>query len=221
MDLSGIEVAASKAGTAALYVGVVIIVMMIIMGLAGLFIWFYYFRYKRYKEYECIIYYKDGLGNLRKTFDHAGIFTKLRSKHKRLWLKRHNVGLTPDSFKYVMGDDGKKYVYLRKTGLKNFHFINVNVADPKVTLTVGEEDVNWALAEYDGLKRWNFKSILDWMPFITTIVVTICLMVVFIWFFKSFGDLSAAGNAMSAAAQALERTSENILAFQNSTLVVA
>lgn len=143
----------------------------------------------RYRQYKCIIWERDGFGQLKQTYDMAGIFVDRKTKNKRLFLKKNKVGLNPDSIPYLQSNKSKT-IYLYKTGLKNFHYIKVNFNDPKQTLTVGEEDVNWSINAYERQKKlFQSSLLLQLMPFIALAFVSIMILIIFIYFFKEFSSL--------------------------------
>lgn len=183
-----------------LNVGVLIITLLVVIVLMGIAI-FGYLRWARYKEYKCVILERDGFGQLRQTVDKAGVFVDGKTKNKRLFLKKNNVGLRADDVPYLSDNKGKKTVYLLKTGLKNFHFIQVGVNYPAVTLTVGEEDVNWAINAYDRQKKiFNSESILmQLLPYMALVFVSIIIIIIFVYFFKSFEDLGKFAEGMKEA----------------------
>lgn len=79
----------------------------------------------------------------------------------------------------------KKTVYLYKTGQKNFHFIKININEPKITMQVGEEDVNWAAWTYEKTKKRFADSVLmQYMPYIALFTVSIVVLIVCIYLLK-------------------------------------
>lgn len=186
----------------ALNIGIIIISIVVAGGLLLLAL-FLYFKWKRYREYSCIIWEKDGFGQMKQTSDRAGIFVDGRTKNKRLFLKNANVGLDPNNVPYVQ-QGGSKFIYLLRTGLKNFQYIRPVIGNPAITLTVGEEDVNWAVNAYERQKRLFAQNIfMQYLPFIALAFVSIIILVIFIYFFKEFSTLKALGSSMSEAAKAI------------------
>lgn len=135
-----------------------------------------YLNFKRY-DYVCIIYDRVTGTKPIQTKDLGGIYVDNRTKNKRFYLKKNNVGLNPDNIPYIMGEKGQKYVYLLKTGLKNFRFLDINIQqNARFTISVGEEDVNWALNAYERNKKMFGTTLLQQiLPYIG-----IALMGVFI-----------------------------------------
>lgn len=182
-------------------IGFVIFVVVAVIG--GL----YYMNYKRklYSAYRCIVWERDGFGQLRMLFDDAGIFIDRKSNNKRFFMKRANVGLEPDNIPYLPGSDGKKYVFLLRTGLKNFTFIKPNIGPTgTVVLKVGEEDVNWAINSYERQKKiFQSNTLLAYMPFIALAFVSLVILVIFIYFFRNFDTLAQVATSLDHAAQAM------------------
>lgn len=177
-----------------------------ILGTAtGAFFWVKFA--KRYNQFKCIIWERDGFGQLKESYDKAGIFVDAKTKNKRLFLKKNKVGLNPDKLPYLVGEQKKrtvKTIYLLKTGLKNFHYIDIGVKEPAVTLTVGEEDVNWGINSYERQKKLFKDSILiQLLPFITIAFVTIIILILFIYLFKNLSTFGTAAEELKEAALAI------------------
>jgi len=186
--------------------GVVMIVgAIIVFGVIFLASKWYMDNVKRYKQFNCVIFQRNGFGQLEQKRDQAGIFTDGRTKNKRLYLKNCKVGLDPDNVPYI-STRGTKVIYLLQTGLKNFRFINIDIKEPNIDMTVGEEDVNWAINAYERQKALFQDS--KWMqllPFIAIAFVTIIILVIFIYFFKNFDVLKDVAIALKETASELAK----------------
>lgn len=170
----------------ALNVGIIIAIIIIGGGFV-LLILYLYFKWKKYKEFDCIIWDE---GKITETRDKAGIFVDNKTKNKRFFLKKANVGLDPDNVPYKMGEGGKKIVYLIRSGLKNFKFVDIEINEPTVDINVGEEDVNWAVNAYERQKKMFSQGLLiQLMPYIALAFVSIIILIIFIYFFKDFSVL--------------------------------
>jgi len=140
---------------------VMIIFTVIVVGVIGIFL---YMKYKDHKRYEflCVIFGKDGFGQLTYIKDVAGIYVDNKTGNKRFFLKKHNVGLNTDTIPYIKDEKGGKIVFLKQFGLKNFKFINFeDLFKTPGEITVGEEDVNWALNSYERAKKVFGESMLQ------------------------------------------------------------
>ena len=109
-------------GSMALNVGIIIISLFFFGSFGGLIGWIF-FRWKKYSQFTCVVWGRDGFGQLSETSDTAGIFVDRKTKNKRFFLRWGNVGLDPNNVPYVKRGK-KKIVYLLKKGLKNYCFIN-------------------------------------------------------------------------------------------------
>lgn len=186
---------------------IIVIFVVVVCSIIGVAAWAY-FRAKRYKEYTCIIWSRNGFGQLQQHIDNAGVFMDRKTNNIRLFLKNANVGLCPDDIPYLPGSKGQKYVYLYRKGLKNFFFLRPNVQMDKVDVQVGEEDVNWAANSYEKAKKlFSASTLLQYMPFILLALVSIIILVMFIYFFKDFGVLKEMAVALQAAAEAMRQAS--------------
>jgi len=190
---------------------ILIIVLSILFGggcIAAILVW--YFKWKKYKDFKCIIWERDGFGQVTETYDQAGIFIDPKTNNKRFFLKSGNVGLNPDNIPYIPGKT--KVVYLLKTGLKNYYFIKPTIDDKNLKLTVGEEDVNWAINAYERQKKmFSMSLLLQYMPFILLGFTVMIILIIFIYFFKEFGVMRDVAIAFQEAAQSLAQARSGTL----------
>jgi len=195
VDLSAI----TQVGSTALMVVVIVVAIVIVGGITATITWFI-LKELRFK-YKVIWLDKN---NKTGGLDKGGIFVDRKTKNKRFFLKKNKVGLNPDNvpFKFI----GKSmYVFLYRTGLKNFQYVDVNIdTNPGAIITVGEEDVNWAINAYERQKKLFSQTLLiQLLPYIAIAFVSIIILVIFIYFFKEFGTLREVAAKLSEAAQAI------------------
>ena len=187
----------------ALNIFIIIFVGVFVILIVGATI-FLLMKTKQYKEFRCVIWQRDGFGQLTEKYDRAGVFVDSKTHNKRLFLKKANVGLNPDNIPYVPTSRGRKIIYLLQTGLKNFHYIKPSPSNPAVYLSVGEEDVNWAINAYERNKQMFQQSwLMQYLPFMALAFVTIVIMIIFIYFFKNFDVLQQLGTDLKEAAAIL------------------
>lgn len=197
----------TNVGGGAVNVVVIVIFAVIVLGIVGALAWSY-LRAKRYKEYTCIVWSRNGFGQLQQHIDHAGVFMDKKTNNIRLFLKNANVGLSPDDIPYLPGPQGQRYIYLYRKGLKNFFFLRPDVSMDGVNIKVGEEDVNWSVNSYEKAKKlFSASTLLQYMPFIALAFVSIIILVMFIYFFKDFKVLREVAVALQAAAEAMRTAS--------------
>jgi|TARA_Y100000310_G_scaffold304896_1_gene344511 hypothetical protein len=202
----------SNVGMTVLWIVIFLLMGLIAAGIIGGGVWLY-LNSKRWKEYKVFIWERDGFGQLNQKEDSAGIFVDVKTKNKRFFLKKANVGLDPDDVPYLPSGN-KKVVFLFQTGLKNFHFIKPNIDDTGITLEVGEEDVNWAINAYDRQKKlFDQSKLMQFLPYIALAFVSIIILVIFIYFFKEFGSLKD-------MAEALRDLSKNALQAKTGTVII-
>lgn len=191
----------------AINAGILIVTILLIGGTSASGVYLYTW-YKKYLEYTCIIWERDGSGNLSESVDKAGVFVDKKTNNKRLFLLRNKVGLDPDTIPFIIGKKGKRTVYLYKTGLKNFHYIKIKLDHPKLTLQVGEEDLNWAVNDYERVKnRFNQSKFMQLLPFIAIAFTVIVILIIFIYFFKQFPVLKEVAVAFKEASMHLAEAS--------------
>lgn len=149
-------------------------------------------------KYKCVIF-EEGNDNI--SFDRAGVFIDKKTNNKRLFLKKNNAGLNPDKIPYK-NRGNSKIVFLLKTGLKSFRYMNlVTSSNPGFAVSVGEEDVNWAINAYERQKRiFSQSTLLQYMPFIALGFTGMIILIIFIYFFKEFAVLKDMAVAMKEAA---------------------
>lgn len=195
----------SNAASGFLNFFIIMFVIAVILAIIGVAIFLFYNRYWRFKQYRCVVFEKDGFGQLTKTYDSAGIFVDKKTGNKRFFLKKGFTGLNPDNVPYMKDDRGKKTVYLLKTGLKNYHYIKIGIdTENLVSIGVGEEDVNWAINAYERAKKTFSNSMLmQLLPYLALGFVSVIIMVIFIYFFKNFSVLADVAKSFEEAAKNL------------------
>lgn len=187
---------------------VIMIIAIIVFGTIAAFATIFILKQLKYK-YNVVWL---GIDNKTGGTDRGGIFVDRKTKNKRFFLKKSKVGLNPDNvpFKYI----GKKmYVWLYRTGLKNFQYVDINITpNPGAVITVGEEDVNWAVNAYERQKKMFSTSLLmQLMPFIMLAFVSIIILIIFIYFFKEFSTLKDMAVAMGEAAKIIAQARTGVI----------
>ena len=124
-------------GSGGLWIAVLLIAALFVGGLAVLVTWLY-LKWKRYQQFEIEIWQRDGLGQLNVKYDKGGIYVDSKTKNKRLFIKKHGVGLDPDNVPYMPSGKNKKKVLLLQTGLKNFRYIKPIITGGMMSFVVGE-----------------------------------------------------------------------------------
>lgn len=186
-----------------LWIAVLLIGVIFVAGFFALATWLY-LRWKQYQQFEIEIWQQDGLGKFNVKYDKGGIFVDPKTKNKRLFIKKHKVGLDPDNVPYMPSPSGKKKVLLLQTGLKNFRYIKPTISGQGLGFEVGEEDVNWAINAYERQKKTFGQSmIMQLLPFLIIAFVSIIILILFINLFKVAPDLKDAAVALKEAAQSL------------------
>lgn len=205
VETNGMGQTLQNIGSGALNIGIMLVVLiLVIVVIVGLS--FLIRNIRRYKQFKVVIYSKDTFGQIKQEHDDAGIFIDKTTHNKRLYLKQNNVGLNADQIPYVSDAKGRKTIYLYKTGLKNFKYINISVNKnvDEIKTNVGEEDVNWAVNAYERAKKSFTQTVLmQYLPFIILAFVSIIILIIFLYFFQQFSVLKELGVALKEASQAL------------------
>lgn len=148
----------------------------LIVGGIGVLVTWMIIKYRKYSEFYCVIFERWGI-----SFDSAGIFVDNKTNNKRFYMKKANVGLSPDNVPYKKVGN-KKWVFLKRDGLKNFRYIELDFSEEDITPNVTEEDVNWAINAYDRQKKIFVDSMLmKVMPYAALIFVGIIVAVILIY----------------------------------------
>ena len=167
-----------------------------------------YINAKKYSQFKVRIIARDGYGNIKESEDNAGIFVNKKTNNKRLFLQREKVGLDCNDVPFVpfITSKGKviNIITIIKLGSKNYKIVQPTLTkgeDGVLKYTVHEEDVNWALNEFDAAKKtFGQGSLIQYLPYIALIVVSVIIMIIFIYFFKSFDVLSQVAQSFDHAA---------------------
>lgn len=160
-------------------------------------------EWDKYRQFKCIIWHRDGFGQLCAKRDTAGIFLHKKTNTKRLFIKKARVGLPPDNLCYIRtGKD--KVIYLWQCGLKNFRFIKPNIQDNNISFTVGEEDVNWGINSYEASKKAFYNSKwAEYAPMIMFVIAVIAITVMIIFVLKKFDAIAQAAAVFKDATKNL------------------
>jgi len=146
------------------------------------------------KKYDFRVKIYEFAGNnqlILKETEKAGIFVDRVTKYKRLWLKRAKVGLSPDNPPYILDEKGLKVISLVKDGTKSFRYLNIKIlTDNKIVLSVTEEDVNWAITDYERVKAIFTNQFLQQvLPYIGLILMGIFILGIVAMVMKDFKEI--------------------------------
>jgi hypothetical protein len=153
----------------------------------------------------------------------AGIFIDKKTDMKRLFLKTHGASLDADKVKYVMGNKGQKYIYLRKYSQKNFAFIDISelLKAHDANLKVSEQDVNWAIHEYRKHKTLDNKDWLaKWLAPMLFGFAAIALVILVAFIFQKFDVLQTTAQTINSAAEALRQAAQQLAAAKSGTQII-
>lgn len=179
----------------------IMLVAMIVVGALMIVVTMFYLWWKKYQQFKCVIWERDGFGQLYESRDDAGVFVDKKTNLKLLFLKKNKVGLDPNNIPYIPSK-GRRTVYLFRRGLKNFVFIKPIIGEKQVQIRMGEEDVNWGINAYERQKKLMSQNLfLQYMPYIMIVFTTLIILIIFIYFFKGFGDLKEFGVQMYETAK--------------------
>lgn len=207
MDLTAIS--SIVINSAVMFAGVIII------GTVLVFIIRAYLQWKRFK-YVCIIVEKDGFGQPQLDKDKAGIYVDAKTKNKRFFLKKSNVGLDPDNVPYIKNEKGQKVVFLKRTGLKNFQFISwENFFEEVSSITVGEEDVNWAINAYERQKAlFGTTLLMKLLPYLALIIMGVFILGMIAVLLQKFEILADIAEHLASASASIAQAESGTTVIQ-------
>jgi len=204
--MAGITDMITNVNTGAILNTVLTITAVIIgIGIVGYLVWFYT-KKKKFQQYRIRILDKDSNGKAYEWSDRGGVFLDKKDGIRLLYLEKAKVGLNPNKIPYISTLDKKgriiKIVTLRRIGVNNYVFVNIEVGDA-VKFTVGEEDLNNSHKEMGKIRRTFNKE--SWLknaaPYIMYIISMLLLMIVLISLFNKFTVLSDVGKSMDSVAE--------------------
>lgn len=194
VDIGGFDI--SGVATKALDTGGTIIIF--IIALLAAFVVFLLIKKQMKYDVPVEIIEIDNSGVVYKK-DKAGIFFDSKTKNRLFWLKKHKVGLRPDQVPYVrtIGQTPiwkfwmqPRKVYLYQYGYKNFSYISPTISNPNIDFGVGDSDVSWGLNAYEAGKTLRLSA---WytqiMPYIPYIILSVTMLIIVIYLFKSFPEI--------------------------------
>lgn len=166
-------------------------------------------------------------GNLVEVgIDRGGIFLDKKTANRLFIIKGQKVGLSPDNLPEYQGAGKTRIVDVLQLSLKTFRFLGkpTMVAHSPLTTeySVFDYDVAWATNEYDKLKAFEKKSMLDKLKDVLPMVFIFMLSVVLIYFFlNKFGVLTDLAHSMQGTADKLLEVAKSLqpISQQSTTLV--
>lgn len=134
--------------------------------------------------------------------DKGGVFVDKKTNYKMFFLQKAGVGLNPDNIPWKLIGNSK-VVFLLKYGLKNFRFINMDVGR-SITANVGEEDVNWAIIDYEKQKRIFMDSkLMQILPYAALVFVALVILIMIIFVLNKMEYLAEIARYGESSAQAI------------------
>jgi hypothetical protein len=197
-------------GSAFLVFGIIIGALFLIALIGGVTYW--YLRFRNYRQMKVVVFYNDGAGNLKvDTGETGGIFWDWKSKRRLFFLRKANVGLLCDNVPSI--DTGKKKtVFVMRSGLKNYRFLRLGLDLENVGFTVGQEDTSWATVAYERQKKVWWQSLLGTLlPYMMLTVVSIIILIIFIYFFQKLDVLKEFAVALQNTASTLAQAQSPVI----------
>lgn len=214
MDLTANSLMGKASGLMNAFINIVVVLIIIGIIIAVVLL---IINFLKYSQYRCIIFSRDGFGNINIKEDKAGIFVKKRTQNKMFYLRRAKVGLDPDKVPYILNRN-KKTVFLFEDSLRNFRFISPIIDNEKVILRAGEAGINWALEAYENQKkRWENSKLMQFLPWIGLGIVFIAVIIISIQLLK---EIPEAVKVLKEVALALKDTGASLAQASSGTKVI-
>ena len=176
-------------------------VMLVVLFAGSIIIGGFYFFMKRRKwDFQVVYLNQDGVTG---GIDQGSIFVDRKTKVKRFWLKRANVSMPPDNFPWrLIGN--KRTVFVQRFGVKNFAFVDTKGLGLGAKAEVSEEDVNWAVVDYEKQKlAFSSDKLMQVLPYIIFGVAVIGSVIVIWILVNKFSVLNEIATKLQATAQIL------------------
>jgi hypothetical protein len=189
----------------------------VLVGIGGFFIVFMAKEKKKY-DHLVIAFEKDGFGKPNIVWDIGGIFIK--GGYKRFWLRKLRSDLSADNVPYVKDFQAKKVVFLKRSGSKNYNYLSFDeLFKENSEITIGEEDINSAVIDYENAKRTFGTSLWEKLfPYIGLIVMGVLILGMLAILLKDIPSIIASLNNLlpdlKAIAQAMAQMKSGTTVIQ-------
>ena len=126
-----------------------------------------------------------GIDGITGGFDEGGVFVDGVTKAKRFYLRRAKTSLDADKlvWRLLSGRGETRMVYLQRVSTKDFRYVDTAPLSQGLSSTVGEEDVNWAIHDYEKQKKAfgsnTLTQLLVWGGIVACGII-ILLMIIFV-----------------------------------------
>jgi len=185
----GLNTASIKSFGMNVIIGGGIIIFLILMGV-GMFLLIRHLM--RYSQFNVTIFYKDSNNQWMQKKDKGGVFINNKTKSRLLHLKNAKTVMNPDYIPFLI-EKGKKVIYLKEVGIRNYVYLKHSFKENDVNITVGEEDVNAAIQDFEVATRVLKANWEQYIPLIATIFAMAILLIVMIVYANKWQEVMMAG----------------------------
>jgi hypothetical protein len=185
-----------------LNVAITVLGIVLLASIFGAVVWFIY-QQKKY-QYVIQLWLPDNNGNIiDEERDKGGIFVDKKTGTKHFWLKKQRKGLRCDEVPYRRVGNKRIVTVLKRTdGV--YRIINPKITLDKLKFHVSEEDVNWAIFDYEKYKRkYADDPWAKWMPIAIYAIAVVASLVLVIYLVQKFEVLADLANSLEATAQTM------------------
>ena len=170
---------------------------------------------KRKFQYIVQVWLPDNNGNIiDEERDIGGIYVDKKTGKKHFWLKKQGKGLKCDDVPYRRVGN-KRIVTVLKRADGVFRIINPKITLDKLNFVVSEEDVNWAIHDYEKYKRkYADDPWAKWMPIAIYAIAVVASLVLVIYVIQKFEVLVEVAKSLEGAAQALAQAQSGTTVIQ-------
>lgn len=181
------------------FVNFILIILFVVFVIGIIFV---IMKMGRYSQYKITVFQRLNNNQLYIRHTTGGVFTDKKTKRKQLFIKGNRGAMNPDDIPIIPGTKGKKHILILQTGDKSYRYIKPSIENLDLRIEVGEEDVNWAIQDYEKAKSsyWE-NTLLQYIPFITQMVVSIVVLVMFIYLVNKLDVFVDVASSFSEAAK--------------------
>jgi hypothetical protein len=174
----------------------------------------------RFGQFNVVIFFKDANGQWLQKADKAGVFINSKTKSRLLHLQKYKVVMNPDYIPFLMAGN-KKVIYLKEIGIKTYVYVKHHFTDNDVVVTVGEEDLNAAIQDFEVATRVLKSGWEQYIPLIAVIIGMVVLLVIMIVYADKWQSVMIAGqNTAAEIAKYGASAAENLAAAKSGAVIV-
>lgn len=183
------------------------IVGAVILGFAS----YYAFMMRRHRRKVEILVYDNTIGQVvDKKHDRGGIY--VRGGMKLFWLWKAKTGIKPEVVSAIPTSKGLVSYFIMPEGSKTIAPVSLQCTAEGFNMRIGEEDINYAIADYNRHKNALMGKglLMQLLPYIIIAFIAVIVLIGFIYLTKKFDVLADVAASLDNAAQANKLVAERL-----------